>query len=91
MTEKGTPSLDPCVKILETMRPAIWAFHHNQYVSIHRNDLPGGKDTLYRLAQEEENLKGETISGTSPVQLAEKGTPWNPSDTIFPDHFGAIK
>ncbi len=51
MTEKGTLSLDPCIEILETMRPAIWAFHHNQYVSSQQNGLPGGKDTLYRLAQ----------------------------------------
>jgi hypothetical protein len=47
MTEKGTLRLDPCGEILETMRPAIWAFHHNQYVSTQRNDLPGSKDTLY--------------------------------------------
>jgi hypothetical protein len=58
MKQKGTMSLDPCVKILESMQPAIWAFHHNQWLSNQQNDLPCSADKLYRLAQEQKNPKG---------------------------------
>lgn len=91
MKQKGTMSLDPCVKILESMRPAIWAFHHNQWLSNQQNDLPGSEDKLCRLAQEQKNPKGKKISGTSPVPLIEKGNPCNQPEQMPPHHYGSMK
>jgi hypothetical protein len=65
MTEKETLSLDPCIKILESMRPAIWAFHHNQFLSSQRNAPPKNAYKLYQMAQERKSLKEITLSGAS--------------------------
>jgi hypothetical protein len=65
MNERGTMKTDSCEKILASMRPAIRAFHHNQYLRKQRNLPPRSPEELYRLAKEKKNRKGMMISDSN--------------------------